>query len=155
MKTQVMSAEQEAFRPTKDQVVEFLDTQVLGTLSTITESGQPQGATVAFSQTPELEFIVGTDIGSRKSINMQNDEHVALTVTDGERRFTVQAEGRARMLGAKAFETTYATGHYNKLPASLPFKDVEGQVHFLITPSYVRFSDCNPHPWVVTEFNFD
>ena len=153
MKTQEMNGNSEGWSPTQAEVFEFLQTVPLGTIATLDAEGQPQVATVAFSQTKDLEFIIGSAEDSRKAQNIAHDDRVALVATDPAKRFTMQMEGRARKLSRDEFEH-YADAHYAKLPQSAPFKDVEGQCHFLIRPMHVRFSDCNPYPWVQTEFTF-
>ncbi len=119
-------------------------------IGTIGEGGFPQGATVAFSQTPELEFVVITDTGSRKAANIRRNEHVSLTITNENDRYTVQCEGVARELSWEDF-APYEAHHYEKLPFSLPFKDIPGQTPFLITPVHLRFSDVSVRPWELTE----
>lgn len=139
-----------AFQPTKKELHEFLNTQKLCVISTLNESGAPQGATVAFSQTHELQFIVGTDVTSRKSQNMQREPRVAITITDPSVRYTVQTEGNARLLSDEEF-TQYSEHLFAKNPNSRKFKNIQGQVYFLITPHTIRFSDCNVFPYFVTE----
>jgi len=153
MKIQNMSESAPSWRPSQAEVANFLNTQHLGVISTIGPDG-PQGATVAFSQTDALEIIIGTSDVSRKALNIDNDHRVAFTITDPEQRFTVQTEGYARELGQTAFGA-YAEKHFEKLPNSAPFRDIKGQAYFLLSPRHVRFTDCNPHPWVITEFDFE
>ncbi len=153
MKTQDMSEHQGGWRPSRDEVNEFLRGQTLCVLSTLDESGAPQGATVAFSVAQSGELVIGTDALSRKVQNIERDGRVAVTVTDSEERITVQLQGVARKLAETAFTADYADKHYAQRPESLPFKDVPGQTHIAVTPQAIRFSDCNPHPWVVTEFS--
>lgn len=151
MKTQDMAPGREGWKPTKQEVVEFLGTQNLCVIATLAVDGRPQTATVAFSESPNLEIIIGTDINSRKSQNMQREGRVALTITDPENRMTVQIEGLALLITKESFAEKYSTRHYEKLPFSMPFKDIKEQVNFVITPTWVRFSDCRPYPWVTTE----
>ena len=151
MKIQDMNSKSEGWRPTRTDLSDFLRTQPLCTFSSVDSEGKPQGATVAFSETVDGDFIIGTSELSRKSTNVDANPNVAMTITDMERRYTVQLEGVARKLGAEAF-VAYAEYHYEQLPASRPFKDTPGQVNILVSPTSIRFSDCNPHPWVLTEF---
>lgn len=153
MKTQEMNGNSEGWSPTQAEVFEFLQTVPLGTIATLDSEGQPQVATVAFSQTENMEFIVGTAEDSRKAQNIAHDNRVALVATDPTQRFTVQMEGTAHKLSRDEFEL-YADAHFEKLPQSAPFKDTEGQCYFLIRPIHIRFSDCNPFPWVLTNFEF-
>ncbi|HMH69945.1 MAG TPA: pyridoxamine 5'-phosphate oxidase family protein [Candidatus Saccharimonadales bacterium] len=126
----------------------------MGTIATVGPNGQPQAANVAFSQNDQLELIIGTSATSRKALNIDRDLRVAYEVTDPDRRYTVQFEGIAHRLSSDEFAEREAT-HFAKLPGSLPFKDIKGQVYFLLQPTWVRFSDCGVHPWAVTEFQFN
>jgi uncharacterized pyridoxamine 5'-phosphate oxidase family protein len=154
LKIQDMSNNSQGYRPNKKEVFDFLDSQMLGEVATLDQSGQPQVATVAFSQTDDLKIIIGTDENSRKSQNIENDSRVAFVATDPAQRYTVQLDGKAKRLTTQEFDE-YAEAHFEKLPASAPFRDVKGQCYFLITPHWLRFSDCNSYPWVLTEFTFD
>ena len=153
MKIQEKDSGVEGFRPTREQVNEWLQGQVLCTLATLDETGTPSVATVAFSVSKLGELLIGTSEASRKSRNVNGDERVAAVVTDSEERITVQIEGTARKLAQKVFDLSYAEEHYRQRPESLPFRDEPGQTHILVTPFHLRFSDCRPHPWVITEFD--
>lgn len=152
MKIQDKSGNIEGFRPSRDELNEWLRGQVLGTFSTLDETGAPMGATVAFSVTEAGELLIGTSETSHKSQNVDRDERVALTVTDSNERMTAQIQGTAWKLAQTAFELNYADEHYRQRPESLPFKDEPDQCHILVTPKHIRFSDCRPHMWVITEF---
>lgn len=142
----------EAYRPSRQQVDEFVQNQVIGVLSTIDADGAPMGATVAFATTANGCWIVGTNESSRKSSNIANDPRVAVTITDASTRYTLQAEAIARKLSTDEFEREYAERHYAERPESLPFKDKPGECHILVEPMHIRFTDCTTNPWVATEF---
>lgn len=152
MNPQDLNESNPGWRPTREEVNEFLRDQILCVLSTLDKAGAPQGATVAFSVAKSGELIIGTSETSHKARNVEYDERVAMTVTDAGERFTVQIQGIARKLTEAEFVSSYADEHYAQRPESLPFKDLPGQTHILVTPQVIRFSDCNPHPWVITEF---
>jgi uncharacterized protein YhbP (UPF0306 family) len=143
------------FRPTEAQVVDFLKGQAICMIASVGPAGRPQAATVAFSQTPDLALVIGTDDHSRKTLNMQRDNRVAMVITDPDREYTVQLEGRAQQLELDDFDQHYATAHFAKLHKSLPFRDIKGQCYIKITPIWLRFTDCTAnYPWAVTEFTF-
>lgn len=152
MKVQDMNDRSRGYQPSKTEIADWLHAQSLGVFTSLGESGHPQGATVAFSETPDCELIIGTSESSRKAANVTRDDRCAFTVTSPEERYTVQLEGHARVLTDAEFDA-YAERHYEKLPASAPFRNVKGQCHILITPTWIRFSDCNPYPWVTTEYS--
>lgn len=138
--------------PTHADLTEFLDNQVLCTISSIGEGGYPNAASVAFSSNDDLEFVVGTSTLSRKAANFARDSKVALTVTDAEKRWTVQLEGDVRPIDWDEFETKYSDKHYDKLPFSLPFKDLPDQTNYLIVPVHLKLTEADIIPWRVTEF---
>ncbi len=154
MKTQDMAPGRQGLKPTKEQLYEWLDQQILCTIATNGNDGYPNTASVAFSQTPDLQFVIITDKDSRKATNIARDNKVALTITNENDRYTVQIEGTARPLTWDEFEP-HSEYHYKKLPFSLPFKDIPGQMPYLITPTRMRFSDVSVRPWELTEIPND
>ncbi len=151
MKTQDMTSGRKGFQPTKAELGEWLDKQILCVISTLGENGYPNAATVAFSQTEDLNFLIITDESSRKAENIKTNERVALTITNEEDRYTVQLEGEARALSWDEFKV-YEKRHHEKLPYSLPFKDIPGQRPFFISPTHIKFSDVSVRPWLLTEY---
>ena len=147
-----MTPGRQGFKPTKTELYEWLDKQILCVVATQGDDGYPNGATVAFSQSSELQFVIITDNDSRKAANIRRDGKVALTITNEDDRYTLQLEGEAQQLSWDEFEP-YAEHHYKKLPFSLPFKDIPGQTPFLITPIRLRFGDVSVRPWEYTEID--
>ncbi|MEO7905173.1 MAG: pyridoxamine 5'-phosphate oxidase family protein [Candidatus Saccharimonadales bacterium] len=140
-------------KPTKSELIEWLNAQMLCVISTIGQDGQPNAATVAFWQTDHLTFVIITDDSSRKAINIATDNRVAITVTGTDRR-TMQLEGKARRLNPDEFEM-YEQHYYAKMPFLLPLKSAPGQTSIAITPTHIRFTDITLRPWALTEFRFD
>lgn len=138
--------------PTKTDLINFLDSQVVCVISSIGEGGYPNSATVAFSSNDDLEFVIGTSVKSRKAANFAHHNKVAMNITDVEKRWTVQLEGEVNPLGWEEFETKYSEKHYKKLPFSLPFKDLPDQTNYRITPTHLKLTEANKKPWQVTEF---
>jgi len=153
MQIQERDGSVEGFHPSREEVNAWLREQVLCSFATLDETGAPNLATVAFTVTRAGELLIGTSETSRKSQNVSSDNRVAVVVTDSERRITLQLEGTARMLTKEDFDASYAEEHYRQRPESLPFRDIPGQTHILVTPTHIKFSDCRPHPWVITEFD--
>lgn len=138
--------------PSKQDLTDFLDSQMLCDISSIGEGGFPNSATVAFSSNDQLEFVIGTSTKSRKAANFERDSKVSMTITDAEKRWTVQLEGNVSELSWDDFEAKFSEKHYKKLPFSLPFKDLPDQTNFLIVPVHIKLTEANKKPWVVTEF---
>jgi hypothetical protein len=152
MKIQDLSNRLPGWQPTITELADFLWSQPLGVLSTVGPNGEPEAAAVAFSENDRLELVFGTADASRKALNIAEDTRVAFTVTDPDKRYTVQLKGIAHRLTDEEFAER-ADVHFAKLPASLPFRGLPGQAYFVVVPTFVKFSDCNPHPWEITEFD--
>lgn len=135
----------------KNEILDFLGSQIMCAIATNGADGFPNVASVAFSHTDALEFVIATDEASRKAKNMAADNKVALTVTDMSRKQTVQLEGEARRLSRQEFEKKYAEAHFKKLPFSLPFKAIPTQTYYVIVPTHMKLTDVSKKPWEVTE----
>ncbi len=138
------------FTPTREEVVQFLDSVILCTISTVTPSGQPMAAVVGFSSNSKFEFVINTGEATRKARNIESNSKVALTVTDADLRYTVQLEGTARQITPEEYEP-YTPHHYEKLPWAIKYRDKPEEVTFLISPTELRFSDCTVYPYLVTK----
>jgi uncharacterized protein YhbP (UPF0306 family) len=143
--------DKQAFIPTQAELSGWLDKQILCTIASQGDDGYPNVATVGFSSSKNLQFVIITDAHSRKAINIGRDSKVALVVTNQDDKYTLQLEGDARQLSWDEFQQDYADHHYAKLPFSLPFKDIPGQTPFVVTPIHMRFTDVNVKPWERTE----
>ena len=108
---------------------------------------------VAFSETADFHLMIGTSVSSRKYANLVRDPRIAVTVSDPDRRLTMQYEGRVRQLEGEELAQRQGA-HYAKLPQSLPFKDLPDQAFFSIEPVHIQFSDVGQKPWVVARFDF-
>lgn len=138
--------------PTHADLIHFLDSQVLCTVSSIGEGDYPNAASVAFSNNDELEFVIGTTVQSRKAANIARSNKVALTVTDGTKMWTVQLEGDAQEISWDEFDAKFSDKHYQKLPFARTFKDIPGQTNYVIKPVHLKLTEADIHPWRVTEF---
>lgn len=154
MKTQDMTPGRTGLKPTKQQLYEWLDQQILCVIASQGAGGYPNTATVAFSQSDDLRFVIITDKDSRKAHNIAGNDKVAMTITNEDQRYTLQLEGNARQLTWDEFEQ-YSEHHYKKLPFSLPFKDIPGQTPFVIEPVHMRFSDISVRPWELTDISVE
>ena len=133
MKTFDTNNHQPGWQPDRAELSDWLRSQVLCSLATLDSDGAPDIATVAFSETDQGDFIVGTSESSRKSSNVDGDPRAAIVVTDPSDRYTAQIKGVAKKLSDVAF-ASLADTHYSQRPESLPFKDEPGQTHILLSP---------------------
>ena len=151
MKTQDMQASGEGWKPSHDELNDWLKTRIMCSFSTLDRDGAPESAYVAFSVTGDGDYIIGTSEDSRKVHNIDNDSRASMAVIDMDARLTAQIKGKAKKLSQAAF-AKLANEHYRQRPESLPFRDKPGQMHILVSPSYIKFSDCSSHPWTITEY---
>ncbi len=135
-------------------IVTFVNTQMLGVISTINSAGQPESAVVGIGQTDKLQIIFGTSGDSRKARNIRVNPRVAVVIGwDEDAPRTVQLQGTARELGGD--ETNhYAELYYTKAPAARKYHSRPDQCYFLVEPTWVRYSDFTADTDDVTELNF-
>ncbi len=126
-----------------NKINEFLSGHNTCVLATVNQDGKPQAATIGFSHNAQYQFFIGTNEKSRKYPNLKANPAVALVVgTEGA--ITVQYEGQAHQVTGDELEERVAK-HYEKVPAAKRFAGEAGQVYFLITPTWLRYSDL-AHP---------
>jgi uncharacterized pyridoxamine 5'-phosphate oxidase family protein len=62
------------------EVYEFMDKERLGVLATVTDSGQPQPASIRMAVAPQLKVIFDAVKSSRKYPNLKKNPRVAWVV---------------------------------------------------------------------------
>lgn len=136
----------------REQIYEFLNSYNLGVVSTIDEAGLPNAAIVGFGQTKDLQILIGTDNSTRKYKNLQSNPHVAFTV-GGETAETIQYEGTARELSPEELHIV-RENYWQKNPHAEAHSKNPGERYFIITPTWIRYTDLRVDPWDVTELRF-
>ena len=81
---------------TYESLVQFLADTKLAVLSTVTENGLPHAASIYFVFDENNDFHFVTPEKTRKSLSIDANNEVALTITDEESNQTVQVKGRAQ-----------------------------------------------------------
>ncbi len=127
----------------------FLDEFQTCVVSTI-HLDQPQAAVVGFSVDDECKILIATNQNTRKASNLVENNKVALVVGfDGPR--TVQLEGVARKIEAEEYTERIGL-HFRKVPGAQKHVEEAGQNYYLITPTWLRFTDyTNESPIFETE----
>lgn len=141
----------DGWRPTRQELGVFLRSEIWCTFVTIDATGAPDGATVAFSETVDGNFLIGTSRFSHKAQNVQADDRVAIVVSDSYRNYTALIKGNAQIVSDED-KAQYEEEHYRQTPDSKPFKDQPDEILILIKPYFMKFSDVGVQPWAVTEF---
>jgi len=136
----------------KKKILEFINTQQLAVISTVSPEDGPQGAVIEFGQTDALEIIFDTFGKSRKYKNILNNPHVAVTI-GWDKNITVQYEGVAYELVGEELERAKQI-YFKKNPKAQKWENVSGIVFLKVNPTWIRYSDLNVDPWEVFEVTF-
>jgi len=126
----------------------------LAALATVTDpvTGQPEAAIVGIAVTPELEIVFDTVRSARKYRNLVERPRVALVI-GWKHETTIQYEGVARELAGPEDER-YREVYYSVFPEGRErTASWEGLVHFVIKPTWIRYSNYN-EPVEIEEMRF-
>jgi pyridoxine/pyridoxamine 5'-phosphate oxidase len=132
----------------KQDLYDFMNSQPLMVVSTLSKDGKPQGAVVGFGQTRDLELVFGTSELSRKAQNIKANSAVAVVI--GWSNKTIQLEGTARLL-SEGDDSSYSEQYFLKNKWALKYKDEPHERHFVITPTWLKVTDTTTSPWDVAE----
>jgi general stress protein 26 len=125
----------------KNKILAFLGKHSLTVISTIDVGMEkPESAVIAFAETDTLELIFGTSNMSRKYANIKKNPNVSFVIGWDGAVGTVQYEGVAKELSQEESEK-YADIQTAKNPAAKKFTQREDQRYFLVTPTWIRFTD--------------
>ena len=133
----------------KKIIYDFLNEQIHAVLATVNAENKPEGAFIGFGLDEQMNIVFGTGIKTRKFANIQNNPHVALTITDAEKRITVQYEGEAKELIKEELDKCKQL-YFHKLPSARKFESSTNR-YFKVTPTWIRYSDINETPWKIFE----
>lgn len=127
-----------------DDVKQFLNQFETCVISTVGDNLQPEAATVGFSVDDDFKILIATNKKTRKAANLEKNNKVALVVGfDGPR--TVQIEGEAVKIDVEE-NADRINLHYEKVPAAKKFAGQSGQSYYLISPTWLRFTNYTQNP---------
>jgi hypothetical protein len=138
----------------ESDVCVFIAKHKLGVLGTIGPDGKPQSALMGIAITPQLEVIFDTVKSSRKYPNLIARPACSFVIGGwGTGEQTVQYEGEASELKPPELERYQET--YFSVWADGPTRMTwPGIVYFVVRPSWIRYSDFDQSPPLVSEFTF-
>ena len=137
-----------------NKIVNFLKSNNLMVLSTITSNNQSQSALVAFAETKNLELIFGTFSNTRKYKNLKNNSQVSIVIgTDETTNLALQYEGIASEVTGKDLEQCQ-NHQLQKNPTSQKYASHKDQRYFKINPLWIRYSDLSKNPEEIFEIKF-
>jgi pyridoxine/pyridoxamine 5'-phosphate oxidase len=129
------------------EVFDFVARHRLAVLSTVYANGTPEAALVGIAVHQGREIIFDTSVTSRKFANLRARPAIALVVGwDGET--TIQIEGVAREPGEQELERAKQS-YFLAWPDGRAREHWPTIAYFLITPTWVRYSDYLAGPLVV------
>lgn len=132
-------------------IQELLTTEMLGVVATVGADMVPQAALVGFTVTDDLHLVFGTSNKTRKYQNLQTNPKVSFVIgTSHEARVTVQYLGTARELAGEEL-TKYQNVHIAKHPRAKRVVLASEERMFLVSPTWMRYSDYNGNPKVIFE----
>lgn len=132
-------------------VRELLNTEVLGVVATVGADMVPQAALVGFTATDDLQIIFGTSNKTRKYQNLQTNPKVSFVIgTSAEARVTVQYLGTAQELAGEEL-TKYQNVYLAKHPRAKQVVLASEERMFLVSPTWMRYSDYSGQPKVIFE----
>jgi pyridoxine/pyridoxamine 5'-phosphate oxidase len=130
----------------------FLSERSLTVISTISTDNNPEAAVIGFGQTKDLEIVFGTDNSSRKYKNLLTNPKVAFVI-GWEKTETVQYEGTARELSVEELSVV-CDNYWKKNPHAEAHHKNPGQRYFIVTPTYIRYTNIGIKPWDIKEIAF-
>lgn len=139
---------------TKEELYQRMRTHRLAVLATAGDGvrGQPEAAVVGIAVMPDLEIVFDTVRSARKYRNLVDRPKVAVVI-GWKQETTIQYEGVPRELAGPEDER-YREAYYAVFPEGRArTANWEGLVHFVVTPSWVRYSNYN-EPVLIEEFRF-
>jgi hypothetical protein len=133
-------------------IYDFIAKHKLGVLGSIAADGSPQSALVGIGVSNELEIIFDTVKSSRKFQNLIMNPRCSFVIGwAGET--TVQYEGQARLPEGdelKRYQQIYFTA-WPDGPSRLTWP---GIIHFVVRPTWLRYSDFDKNPPLIQGFTF-
>jgi len=137
---------------TKAELFEFMASQTLAVLGSISLEGAPQSALVEIAVTDKLEIVFDTLDTARKYQNLIADRR-ACFVIGWEDEKTVQYEGEAVLLKDRELGW-YRSLYVERRVNANERQNWPGIAYFVVRPRWIRFSDFSHLPPLIEEHTF-
>jgi hypothetical protein len=136
----------------RSQIHAFLTNHRYAVVSSLGPNQTPQSALIGIAVSPNLEIIFDTVKSSRKFPNLIADPRCSLVI-GWDHEQTVQYEGIAtEPLGEEL--ARYQKIYFEKWPDGPARLSWPGLTHFVVRPTWLRYSDFDPSPPQIAEFRF-
>ena len=137
---------------TKRELYDFIREHKLGVLATVSSLNLPEAAVVGIAVTTDLEIVFDTIGTSRKSQNLRLNPKIAFVV-GWDDEITVQYEGEADEPKGSELERCKKV-YFERWPDGPEREQWPGITYFRVRPRWIRYSDFNKTPALITEQTF-
>lgn len=120
-------------------VKQFMEQYKTCVIATVGSSGQPEAATVGISVDGDFKCMIATNQFTRKAVNLAANNNIALVIGFDAPR-TLQLEGVAELVDTNAYQSRIDL-HLKNVPELKRFAGDASQHYYLITPTWIRFTD--------------
>jgi general stress protein 26 len=138
----------------KQAIVDFLRLHRYGVAATQGANGTPEAALVGYIVSDRLEIFFDSFENTRKIANLRHNPRLAFVaggMTVGDER-TVQLDGVVEYPGGEELERL-KEAYFADLPDGRRRSKLPGIMYLRIRPLWVRYTDFNVVPPVLTEFH--
>ena len=135
------------------ELLQFVRGHSLAVQASVSPSGGPQAAVVAFAVTNAFELVIDTVETSRKAPNLRRNPKIAFVIgglTDHDER-TVQYEGIADEPQGEELERLKEI-YFSRFPQGRDRQSWPGLLYIRARPTWIRYSDYNRSPAEIVEF---
>ncbi|HTF55900.1 MAG TPA: pyridoxamine 5'-phosphate oxidase family protein [Planctomycetota bacterium] len=135
------------------ELLAFMRSHSLAVQASVSPSGAPQAAVVAFAVTDDFEILFDALESTRKIPNLRKNPKIALVIgglTEGNER-TVQYEGVADEPHGAPLERLKEI-YFARFPDGRDRLTWPGLVYVRVRPRWIRYSDFNRRPPEIVEF---
>ncbi len=136
----------------KEFLFDFINQNKFAVLSTLSKENKPQSACVGIVVTHDLKLIFDTTIDSRKFDNLNTCTNVSFVI-GWENGQTIQYEGTALNFDKNDFPELLKI-YYDKFPDGLERRNWRNITYFVVTPTWIRFSDFIENIPKIVEMKF-
>jgi hypothetical protein len=136
----------------KADLFQFMASESLGVLGSLSSDGAPQSALVGIAVTLELEIVFDTLKTTRKYLNLSTNP-AASFVIGCTTEVTVQFEGIAVELSGGDL-ARYQKVYFAKWPDGPARMSWPGICYFVVRPRWIRYSNFDKRPPEIVEFTF-
>jgi pyridoxine/pyridoxamine 5'-phosphate oxidase len=134
---------------TLEEIFDIAKTNRYLVVSTVNESGAPEGALMGFALTRANEVVFDTLSTSRKAVNLARNPAAALVI-GWDDNISLQIEGIARRPGGEDLASAKAA-YFGEWPDGRARENWPNIAYVVVQPKWIRYSNYSGAP-VVEEF---